>query len=72
MMTQHPNAVLRGGGSLVPDGERIRHVSNTTDTFKLFLGNRYEHYAPTEDMYLHDDGQELQVFEWVRRTFVAE
>jgi hypothetical protein len=71
-MTQPPNAILRGGGPLVPDGERIRHVTNTADTFKLFLGNCYEHYEPTDACHEHDDGRELQVFEWVRRTYVAE
>jgi hypothetical protein len=69
---QHANVILRGGGPLIPDGERIRYVANPTERFKLFLGNRYEHYEPTASRQKHDDGRELLVLKWVYRTYVAE
>ncbi|MFE0178422.1 DUF5988 family protein [Streptomyces sp. NPDC059002] len=70
-MAHTPNVLLRGG-SVVPHEERVRYVADTTEKFKLFLGNRYEHFEPTESRHAHDDGGELHVFEWVRRTYVAE
>ncbi|NUS15364.1 MAG: hypothetical protein HOY69_28910 [Streptomyces sp.] len=71
-MAHAPNAILQGGGSLVPDEERIRYVEFPTRTYKLFLGNRHEHYEPTGSVHAHADGRELHVFRWVRRTYVAE
>ncbi|MEU2826384.1 DUF5988 family protein [Streptomyces sp. HNA39] len=70
-MKVRPNAILQGG-STVPDEERVRFVEDTQDTFKLFLGNRYEHYRPTGTTRTHQDGSDLLVFEWMYRTYVAE
>ncbi|MGR3934106.1 DUF5988 family protein [Streptomyces sp. BRA346] len=70
-MSVRPNVVLRGGSG-VPEGERVRYVENTTDTFKLFIENRYEHCKSTGATWTHRDGDDLLVFEWVYRTYVAE
>ncbi|MEV1068182.1 DUF5988 family protein [Streptomyces sp. NPDC050263] len=71
-MAQTPNVILEGGGPLIPSAERIRFLPNTAETFKLFLGNRHEHYEPTDTRQAHHDGRELRVFRRVRRTYVAE
>lgn len=71
-MEHQANVILRGGGPLVPDEERVRYVADLSGRFKLFLGNRYEHYEPTTSRQRHRDGRELLVFEWVYRTYVAE
>ncbi|MEV4046862.1 DUF5988 family protein [Streptomyces sp. NPDC049744] len=71
-MEHQANVILRGGGPLVPDEERIRYVADPTERLKLFLGNRYEHYQPTTARQRHSDGRELLVFKWVYRTYVAE
>ncbi|MGW1780159.1 DUF5988 family protein [Streptomyces sp. NPDC002143] len=71
-MAQTPNVILEGGGPLIPTDERIRFLPNTAETFKLFLGNRHEHYEPSDTRHAHHDGRELRVFKWVRRTYVAE
>ncbi|MEV5985185.1 DUF5988 family protein [Streptomyces sp. NPDC052051] len=71
-MKQTPNVILQGSGPSIPDEERVRYLPDTTDTFKLFLGNRYEHYRSTDSRHAHDCGRDLRVFEWVRSTYVAE
>ncbi|MEU3693359.1 MULTISPECIES: DUF5988 family protein [Streptomyces] len=70
-MSNRPNVILQGGRA-VPDQERVRYVENTEDTFKLFLGNRYEHYRANGSTHAHHDGRGLLVFEWMYRTYVAE
>lgn len=66
------NAVLRGGpSSYLPEDQRIRHVEELDQTVKLLRGNRYEHFAPTPDVELHD-GRSLRVFVWEGATKLAE
>ena len=69
-MIRTPNVVLVGGPD-IPDGERVRYLENTAERFKLFRGNRYEHFEPTPSVSQHR-GRPLQVFTWARSTFVAE
>jgi hypothetical protein len=69
-MLPTPNVVLMGGPE-IPDTERLRYVADTSERFKLFRGNRYEHFDPTPTFSLHM-GRQLQVFTWTRSTFVAE
>lgn len=69
-MTRIPNVVLHGGPA-IPDRDRVRYVEDTTERFKLFRGNRYEHFDPTGETSLHL-GEELLVFTWIQSTFVAE
>jgi hypothetical protein len=69
-MLRAPNIILTGGPD-IPDGDRVQYAENTAERFKLFRGNRYEHFDPTQEFELHL-GQRVQVFHWVRSTFVAE
>lgn len=69
-MPNTPNVILLGGPD-IPDTDRVRYLENTAERFKLFRGNRYEHFDPTTRYSLHR-GSEVQVFTWVRSTFVAE
>ncbi|MGV9311625.1 DUF5988 family protein [Streptomyces sp. NPDC003691] len=72
MSPTEPNVVLRGGTSpYLPEVQRIRRVSDTDDTLKLLLGNRYEHFEPTAESETHQ-GVPLRVFRWVGSTKPAE
>lgn len=69
---QEPNILLVGGPGLPPDSaERIRFAQRLDAKIKLFLGNRYEHFEPTQRSAIVD-GRELVVFEWSTSTRVAE
>lgn len=69
---QEPNIVLIGGPGMSLDSvERVRFAQRLDATVKLLLGNRYEHFEPTERSTVID-GRELQVFEWKTYTKVAE
>jgi len=68
--TLTPNVLLMGGPQIA-DGDRIQYTANTAERFKLFRGNRYEHFEPTPEFSDHG-GFRLQVFVWQRSTFVAE
>ncbi|RBM18543.1 DUF5988 family protein [Streptomyces sp. PT12] len=71
MSLPEPNVILRGGPLERADPQRLRHVRDTEMTLKIPVGNAYEHFHPTPETVLHD-GSELRVFEWARRTYVAE
>ncbi|MER5746604.1 DUF5988 family protein [Streptomyces sp. NPDC059913] len=66
-------SVLLCGGPLegAPESERLVRVSDPQQTFKLFKGNRYEHFLPSSESRVVS-GQEVPVFLWSHRTFVAE
>jgi hypothetical protein len=49
----------------------VRHIEDRTDPYKLFMGNRYEHFVPTTET-VSFGGEDLQVFVWAGRTYVAE
>lgn len=66
-----PNAILRGGPTQLTDQSCARYVHDTDSTLKLLVGNAYEHFRPTARFEEHQ-GQHLRVFEWIRRTYVAE
>jgi hypothetical protein len=69
---QEPNIVLIGGSAMPLDSnERVRFTHRLDATIKLLLGNRYEHFEPTERSTVID-GRELLVFEWKTFTKVAE
>jgi hypothetical protein len=67
-----PNVLLTGGTSAnVPEEQRLRFAADPTDTVKVFMGNRFEHFVPTGEV-RQVGGQEVHVLEWSRRTYVAE
>lgn len=69
-MIAEPNVLLNGGKG-IPDAERIRFLAKSDTKFKLFRGNRYEHFEPTGRTVLHE-GRELTLFVWSATTYVAE
>lgn len=69
-MLRTPNVILLGGPD-IPESDRIQYLENTSERFKLFRGNRYEHFDPTP-RYSQHLGRQVKVFHWVRSTFVAE
>ncbi|MGW7820256.1 DUF5988 family protein [Streptomyces puniciscabiei] len=69
---RQPNIILRGGPmESAPLGLRLRYTADRTDKYKLFMGNCYEHFVPAAETVLYG-GEELQVFDWSGRTYVAE
>ncbi|MCA2217189.1 DUF5988 family protein [Jidongwangia harbinensis] len=69
-----PNVFLRGGDpqAAIADEQRLRYLpDSSTTTVKILCGNRYEHFEASPDTTLVDD-RELRVFDWARRTYVAE
>ncbi len=54
-----------------PTHLRVRYLQDCTDRYKLFLGNRYEHFEPSAET-VSFGGDDLRVFIWTRRTYVAE
>ncbi|MFD7559529.1 MULTISPECIES: DUF5988 family protein [unclassified Streptomyces] len=73
MTTQSPNVVLSGGPAtleLKPE-ERVRYVEDTNSKVKLLVGNRYEHFEPTDGT-ITEEELELLVFAWSGYTYVAE
>ncbi|MGC0415549.1 DUF5988 family protein [Embleya sp. AB8] len=70
-MSEHPNAMLRGGPATLSGRERIRYVPNRQETLKLFRGNCYHHFERTTQTCL-SEGRQLQVFVWHGTTYVAE
>lgn len=69
-MIAEPNVLLDGGKG-IPETERIRFLECSNTKFKLFRGNRYEHFEPTGRTVLHG-GRELSLFVWSATTYVAE
>lgn len=69
-MIAEPNVLLDGGRG-IPETERIRFLERSDAKFKLFRGNRYEHFEPTGRVVVRD-GRELSVFVWSATTYVAE
>lgn len=70
-MRPDPNALLRGGPAHFPTGERIRYVEDLQQKVKVHQGNRYEHFAPSDEHCSHV-GVRLRVFVWTGCTYVAE
>ncbi|MFE7383371.1 DUF5988 family protein [Streptomyces zhihengii] len=68
---QLPNVVLRGGPAWLPDEERTRYATDVEAHLKVLFGNAYEHFLPTAES-VEREGVRLRVFEWSRRTYVAE
>ncbi|GAA0467517.1 DUF5988 family protein [Streptomyces stramineus] len=67
-----PNIVLLGGpNSGLDHHERIRYTEDLESAVKVFRGNRYEHFHPTDETTVQG-GLELRVFRWRSRTYVAE
>ncbi|MEU1787510.1 DUF5988 family protein [Streptomyces sparsogenes] len=71
MSASAPNVILRGGPMQVADQSCTRYVDDTDSTLKLLVGNAYEHFQPTGQVVEHH-GRHLRVFEWIRRTYIAE
>jgi hypothetical protein len=71
MIHRAPNVILRGGPVQVTEAHRLRHVTDIETTLKIPLGHAYEHFRPTPETVEHEKGW-LRVFEWTRRTYVAE
>ncbi|KUJ69089.1 hypothetical protein ACZ90_14720 [Streptomyces albus subsp. albus] len=76
MVHREGNAVLRGGPTTLsadayPEDERIVTVDDLDQIVKLPRGSHYDHYAPTTE-WQERAGRNLRVFEWSRRTYVAE
>lgn len=65
------NAMLRGGPTHVPTQVRVCRVDDVESTLKLSVGNGYDHFVPTPEI-VEQDGCRLRVFEWTRRTYIAE
>ncbi|WP_062218083.1 DUF5988 family protein [Streptomyces sp. NBRC 109706] len=66
-----PNVILRGGPVQITGRSQLRYHPNVDETIKISVGNAYEHYLPTPETVEHD-GSRLTVFEWTRRTYIAE
>lgn len=71
MSASAPNVILRGGPMQPTDESCTRYVDDIESTLKLLVGNAYEHFQPTGQVVEHQ-GRSLRVFEWIRRTYVAE
>ncbi|UED87408.1 DUF5988 family protein [Streptomyces profundus] len=71
MSLPHPNVFLRGGPLDAAAPQRLLHVPDTRRTLKIPVGHAYEHFQPTSET-VEREGNSLQVFEWSRRTYVAE
>ncbi len=71
MPVHKPNVILRGGPVQVARDKRVRYVVDIESPVKLPVGNAYEHFRPTPETVEHE-GVSLRVFEWSRRTYVAE
>ncbi|MFH8369282.1 DUF5988 family protein [Streptomyces sp. NPDC018031] len=71
MTTTPPNALLRGGPVHLADEERTQHVTEEQSYLKLLMGNAYEHFRATQETVTWR-GSTLRVFDWERRTYVAE
>ncbi len=67
-----PNAILQGGPAQdLPEHERILFVDESQHIVKVQRGNRYEHFQNLGQT-VHRHSTLLRVFEWTRRTYVAE
>ncbi|MBH5338524.1 hypothetical protein IHE55_28605 [Streptomyces pactum] len=66
-----PNVLLRGGPVHLAEEDRMRHVAEEQSYLKLLTGNAYEHFRATQETVTHQ-GTTLRVFDWERRTYVAE
>lgn len=72
LVKPRPNIILQGGPvESEPPHTRVRYIADRTDRYKLFKGNRYEHFVPSAET-LSVGGEDLQVFVWSHRTYVAE
>lgn len=65
------NIILRGGPSSLTQDERELHVNDTREKIKMLLGNRYEHFEPTQETERRS-GRDLVIYAWTGRTYVAE
>lgn len=66
-----PNAILRGGPHSLGAQGRVVAVADRIAVLKVPNGNRYEHFAPSAET-VAADGRVLQVWNWVRCTYIAE
>ena len=72
MVLEEFNAILLGGlSTALPDHERVRYVADGDTKVKVAMGNRYEHFESTRETFRHGH-QDLRVFAWTGRTYVAE
>lgn len=71
MSSPAPNAILRGGPEQFAPPSHTRYVDDLGSKLKVFVGHAWEHFEPTEE-FLEHEGRSLRVFQWTRRTFVAE
>jgi hypothetical protein len=71
MLTPAPNAILHGGPEHLADDSRTRYIDDIESTLKLPIGNAYDHFVPT-GKFMEHEGKNLRIFEWSRRTYVAE
>ncbi|MFI8854777.1 DUF5988 family protein [Streptomyces sp. NPDC053499] len=69
-MDPYLRVVLKGGPDSIP---RIVEVAPGEEEpqVKVLRGNGYEHFEFTRE-YEEHDGQELPVYRWCYRTFIAE
>ncbi|SFD47060.1 DUF5988 family protein [Streptomyces aidingensis] len=70
-LPEPPNVLLRGGPAGPAGPPRVHRVTDVRTTCKLPSGNAYEHYEPTAETVEHE-GRLLRVFQWSRRTYMAE
>lgn len=67
-----PNAVLHGGHhTTCGPYERYIYVDDVAGMVKISTGNGYDHFVPTNETTSHQ-GQDVRVFVWSHRTYVAE
>ncbi len=72
MTTNTPNVVLRGNpNDREINPENLHFVEDFNNSLKIFANNCYEHFEPTTERVVRG-GNELQVFNWSHRTYVAE
>lgn len=71
MVNNSPNIVLRGAPNSLAITEEQLHFTENFDNVKISMNNYYEHFEPTTERVVRN-GNELQVFTWSNRTYVAE
>lgn len=70
-IAHYDNVILQGGPSSLGPQERVRHVDDLTQKIKVLVGNRYEHFEPTQEID-RSLGRDLVVYVWKECTYVAE
>jgi len=63
--------LLVGGPESLSEGERVREVTDLSEKVKVVVGAGYEHFSRTGETSVVA-GEQLPVFHWCGKTWVAE